>query len=119
MKPRTKLEKLVTELSRKLPVITKEQEDWAKEHLFDHLAYKCKDELWCSECGRMWVDTSNSELGATVLGDKTECPYCHHQLDVKISRKQKNREEAYMSILQVKGGFQVCLLYTSPSPRDA
>mgnify|MGYP002710834676 CR=1 FL=1 len=107
MKPRTKLEKLVTELSRKLPVITKEQEDWAKEHLFDHLAYKCKDELWCSECGRMWVDTSNSELGATVLGDKTECPYCHHQLDVKISRKQKNREEAYMSILQVKGGFQV------------
>ena len=55
----------------------------------------------------MWIDTSNSELGTTVLGDKTECPYCHHQLDVKVSRKQKNREEAYMSILQVKGGFQV------------
>ena len=33
--------------------------------------------------------------------------YCHHQLDVKVSRKQKIREEAYMSILQVKGGFQV------------
>lgn len=107
MKPRTKLEKLVTELSGKLPVITKEQEDWAKEHLFDHLAYKCKDELWCSECGMMWVDTNNSELGVTVLGDKNECPYCHHQLDVKVSRKQKIREEAYMSILQVKGGFQV------------
>ena len=45
MKPRTKLEKLVTELSGKLPAITKEQEDWAKKHLFDHFAYKCKDEL--------------------------------------------------------------------------
>ena len=30
MKPRTKLEKRVTELSGKLPAITKEQEDWAK-----------------------------------------------------------------------------------------
>lgn len=107
MKPRTKLEKLVAGLSEKLPAITKAQEEWAKEHVFDHVAYKCKDELWCSECGKMWVDTSNSELGATVLGDKTECPYCHHQLDVKVSRKQKGHEEAYMSILLVKGGFQV------------
>ena len=102
MKPRTKLEKLVTELSGKLPAITKEQEDWAKKHLFDHFAYKCKDELWCSECGKMWVNTSKDKLG-----DKIECPYCHHQLDVKVSRKQKIHEEAYMSILQVKGGFQV------------
>ena len=102
MKPRTRLEKLVTELSGKLPAITKEQKDWAKEHLFEHLAYKCKEELWCSECGKMWVNTSKDQLG-----DKTECPYCHYQLDVKVSRKQKNHEEAYMSILQVKGGFQV------------
>lgn len=107
MKPRTKLQKQVVELSGKLPVITKVQKEWAKEHVFDHVAYRCKDELWCSECGKMWIDTSNSELGTTVLGDKTECPYCHHKLDVKVSRKQKKHEEAYMSILQVRGGFQV------------
>ena len=102
MKPRTRLEKLVAGLSEKLPAITKAQEEWAKEHVFDHVAYKCKHELWCSECGEIWVNTGNSKLG-----DKTECPYCHHQLDVKVSRKQKNHEEAYMSILQVRGGFQV------------
>lgn len=107
MKPRTRLERRVAELSGKLPAITKGQEEWAKEHMFAHLAYKCKNELWCSECGRTWVDTSNSELGTTVLGDKTECPYCHHRLDVKVSRKRKSHEEAYMSILQVRGGFQV------------
>ena len=107
MKPKTKLQKQAVELSGKLPAITKVQEEWAKEHVFDHFAYKCKDELWCSECGKMWVDTSNSELGTTVLGDKTECPYCHHSLDVKVSRKQKSHEEAYMSILQVRRGFQV------------
>ena len=102
MKPRTRLEKLVAGLSEKLPAITKAQEEWAKEHVFDQVAYKCKNELWCSECGELWVNTGNSKLG-----DKTECPYCHHQLDVKVSRKQKNHEEAYMSILQVRGGFQV------------
>lgn len=102
MKPRTRLEKLVAGLSEKLPAITKAQEEWAKEHVFDHVAYKCKNELWCSECGKIWVNTGNSKLG-----DKTECPYCHHQLDVKVSRKQKDHEEAYMSILQVRGGFQV------------
>ena len=102
MKPRTRLEKLVAGLSEKLPAITKAQEEWAKEHVFDHVAYKCKNELWCSECGEIWVNTGNSKLG-----DNIECPYCHYQLDVKVSRKQKSHEEAYMSILQVRGGFQV------------
>ncbi len=102
MKPRTRLEKLVAGLSEKLPAITKAQEEWAKEHVFGHVAYKCKDELWCSECGGMWVNASESDLG-----DKTECPYCHHRLDIKVSRKRKVHEEDYMSILQVRGGFQV------------
>ena len=53
MKPRTRLEKLVAGLSEKLPAITKAQEEWAKEHVFDHVAYKCKNELWCSECGEI------------------------------------------------------------------
>lgn len=88
MKPRTRLEKLVAGLSEKLPAITKAQEEWAKEHVFDHVAYKCKNELWCSECGEIWVNTGNSKLG-----DNIECPYCHYQLDVKVSRKQKNHEE--------------------------
>lgn len=107
MKPRNKLERRGVELSGKLPAITEAQKEWAKEHVFEHLAYKCKDELWCSECGKMWVDTSNSELGTIILGDKTKCPYCYHRLDVEVSRKQKSHEKAYMSILQVKGGFQV------------
>ena len=36
--------------------------------------------MWCSECGEIWVNTGNSKLG-----DKTECPYCHHQLDANRS----------------------------------
>ena len=67
MKPRTRLEKLVAGLSEKLPAITKAQEEWAKEHVFDHVAYKCKNELWCSECGEIWVNTGNSKLDRIPL----------------------------------------------------
>ena len=101
MKPRTKRERLVVELSSKLPAISDKQKEWAKEKCFAHVAYRCKDEMWCSECGKVWVDTTNQKNG------QVECPYCHHSLDVKVSRKQKNHEENYISILQVKGGFQV------------
>ena len=107
MKPRTKLQKEVAELSEKLGEISESPKNWAKEHLFARTAYKCKDELWCSECGKMWINTDNSELGTILLGNKTECPYCHHKLDVTVSRKSQNKEEIYMDILQVVGNFQV------------
>lgn len=107
MKPRTKVQKIVSELSNKLSEITNAHKRWATEHLFAHEAYKCKNELWCSDCGGAWIDISNSELGVIVLGDSTECPYCHHKLKVKVSRKKKSTDEVYMSILQVVGGFQV------------
>lgn len=107
MRPRTKLQKRVVELSTRLGEITSSPENWAKEHLFVHEAYKCKDELWCSECGGTWIDTSNSELSVTILGDNTECPYCHHKLKVTVSRKKKSTDEVYMSILQAVEGFQV------------
>ena len=107
MKPRTKVQKIVSELSNKLSEIANVHKRWAAEHLFAHEAYKCKNELWCSDCGGVWIDSSNSELGVIVLGDSTECPYCHHKLKVKVSRKKKSTDEVYMSILQVVEGFQV------------
>lgn len=94
MKPRTKLQKEVAELSEKLGEISESPKNWAKEHLFARTAYKCKDELWCSECGKMWINTDNSELGTILLGNKTECPYCHHKLDVTVSRKSQNKEKS-------------------------
>lgn len=53
MKPRNKRERLVAELSSKLPAITEAQIQWGKKHCFPHNAFRCKDEMWCSECGRM------------------------------------------------------------------
>lgn len=99
MKPRTKLEVLVDELSRKLSPITEKHAEWAKANCFSHIAYKCKDELWCTDCGRVWIDKNAS--------GEICCPYCKRKLEVKLSRKQKDRESGYMTIAQTVSGFQV------------
>lgn len=106
MKPRNKREREVAELSSKLPQLSK-QEEWAKTHVFSHEAFKCKDELWCSDCARTWINTDNSELSVTLLGDTTVCPYCHSKLEVKVSRKKKNEEVNYMTVATTCGGYQV------------
>jgi len=107
MKPRSKREVEVTALSSKLPPLEMEIE-WAKTHMFTHEAYKCKDELWCSDCGHTWINSDISELSVSLgIGVKSECPFCHQKLTVKVSKKQKNDEVGYMTIVTVSGDYQV------------
>ena len=101
MKPRTKREKLVVELSSKLPAITEAQVRWGKKHCFPHIAYRCKDEMWCSDCGKIWVDTTGQKDGIVY------CPYCGEKLEVKVSRKKKDNAENYLTIATTSGDFQV------------
>lgn len=99
MKPRTKLERLVDSLSKKIPPISDKHKDWAKIKCFPHVAHKCKGELWCSDCGKMWVDHHADAI--------TTCPYCGTKLEVIQSRKQKNKELEFMVVAQTAGGMQV------------
>lgn len=101
MKPRTKRERLVVELSSKLPAITEAQIRWGKKHCFPHTAYRCKDEIWCSDCGKMWVDTTGQKDGSI------RCPYCGEKLEVKVSRKKKDNSESYLTIATISKDFQV------------
>lgn len=101
MRPRTKRERLVAELSSKLPAITEAQIRWGKKHCFPHNAYRCKDEMWCSECGRLWVDTTGQKKGYI------RCPYCGERLEVKVSRKTKDNAVSYLTVVTTSGDFQV------------
>ncbi|WP_308768919.1 PcfJ domain-containing protein [uncultured Bacteroides sp.] len=101
MKPRTKRERLVAELSSKLPAITDAQIRWGKKHCFPHNAYRCKDEMWCSECGKMWVDVTGQKEGYI------RCPYCGERLEVKVSRKTKDNAVSYLTVVTTSGDFQV------------
>lgn len=101
MRPRTKRERLVAELSSKLPAITEAQIRWGKKHCFPHNAYRCKDEMWCSECGKMWVDVTGQKEGYI------KCPYCGERLEVKVSRKTKDNAVSYLTVVTTSGDFQV------------
>lgn len=101
MKPRTKRERLVVELSSKLPAITEAQKRWGKKNCFKHYAFRCKDEIWCSECGKMWVDTEGQKDGAVY------CPYCGEKLEVKVSRKKKDNIDNYLTIVTTLKDFQI------------
>lgn len=101
MKPRTRLEKRVVALSEKLKPISDSQKRWAKKHCFDHNAYMSAGWLWCTECGKYWMDIEAKD------GDKTVCPYCQAKLEVKKSRKKRENIETYMTIVDRVEEFQV------------
>lgn len=101
MKPRTKLEKRVVALSETLKPVTEAQKRWAKKNCFDHNAYMEAGWLWCTECGKYWMDIEAKN------GDKTVCPYCQAKLEVKKSRKKKENVETYMTIVDRVEEFQV------------
>lgn len=101
MKPRTKRERLVAELSSRLPAITEPQTRWGKKHCFKHYAFRCKDEMWCSECGKIWVDTKGQKDGVVY------CPYCGEKLEVEVSRKRKDNIDSYLTIVTTSKDFQI------------
>lgn len=105
MKPKTKLQHQVVELSKKLPKITEKQESWAFKHCLDHKATKLKNgTVTCLDCGHKWKDDQLSLLTAI---DGCTCPNCHTKLQVTDTRKQKFYDWAYYSIITTFQGFQV------------
>lgn len=106
MKPRNKTERLVAELSARLPAITEKQEQWAKDTCFEKIGYYNKGEVWCMSCGMVHKKTA-SPLGIDIVGDEMVCPHCGAHLKLKNSRKRKFRESWYFTITTTCRGFQV------------
>ena len=52
MKPQNKLQRRVTELSKTLPHISKQQEIYAFEKCFAHKGYRTKKHTICMDCGK-------------------------------------------------------------------
>lgn len=108
MKPRTKLQKQVAELSSKLPAITEKQRQWAIDNCFERKGYLRKNTVWCTECGNTWL-AGESELATQLLG--VECPHCHSSLKVSRSQKRKDEVKEYYTIVTTCNGFQVLRHY--------
>lgn len=104
MKPRTKIQKEVMRLSKRLPKITEVQRQYAFHHSFEHIGRRsAKGIITCGECGHQWQ--GNGAL-ADTLCDCT-CPHCGMELKVHTTRKRVFKENEYFSIITACKGYQV------------
>lgn len=103
MKPKTKLQKQVAKLSRKLPKLTEKQKAWACKHAVEHVGLRSKSGfITCTECGEKFPDMMKFEDGEIDI-----CPNCGCHLKIETTRKRKDRQIDYFSIITVIKGFQV------------
>lgn len=96
MKPRTKIQKEVAALSKRLPKISEVQKKYALLHSFEHVGRRsAKGIITCTECGHQWQ--GNGKLADTLCG--CTCPHCGMELKVHTTRKRVFKEIEYFSMI--------------------
>lgn len=104
MKPRTKIECEIVELSRHLPEVTTAQLASAQRKCFTRTARALKNgKIACLECGNQWIDKHPENT--------TICPHCACKLKVAFSTKENFKDDSFFAILDVVAGYQVVRLY--------
>lgn len=107
MKAKTKKEVEIMRLHAKLPPINERQKNWAFKNCFEKIGYLCKDEVWCTCCGKIFSKQLH-ELGVSLgIDNEKECPFCGEKLKLKVSTRRKLDEEVYFTMLTTIGGMQV------------
>ena len=109
MKAKTKIQKEVIGLSRKMHKLSDSQKLYAFEHCFDHLAHRnAKNVITCMECGHVW--NGGSELADTLFG--VVCPHCGKRLEFVVGRKRVHKEKEYFSIITTCKQYQVIRFFS-------
>ena len=84
MKPRTRIQIEIAQLSKRLPKLSKAQRAYAFEHCFKLYAHRTKKGIiTCLECGHQWK--SEHHLAESICG--CTCPHCG-QLEMLDTRKR-------------------------------
>lgn len=107
MKPRTKLEKKIVELSNKIPEISDAKRRWAFSLFPVNGFYLKKGEVWCQCCGH--VDhVSKPMLAVSLELESHTCPNCGKRVTLEYQRGGAcRRESRYVSFLQTFFGINV------------
>lgn len=100
MKPRTKLEHLVYDLSLKTKCLTTEQKEWAYRDCLEHKAYANKTSAFCLDCG----ETFSLKL---IKRKRATCPHCQTKLKVENNRLRTDKQRIYFALTEVIDEFQV------------
>lgn len=101
MKPRTKLQFKIMELSNRLPMFGTEVDKWAKEKVVSHNGYRTKKFIYCTECGQYFDNTGIKD------GKKETCPHCGTRLTITTSKKRTDKEDRFFCVVDRFDEFQV------------
>lgn len=107
MKARTKIERWVQELGRKLPPVSEAKRKWAFGLFPKNGLYLKKGEVWCQCCGH--VDrVLIPELAVSLAVGAHTCPHCGTTLTLKHhQRGMDTAEKRMVSFIQRFGGWNV------------
>ena len=100
MRPRTKLQLKVANLSSQLPNIEGLMIDWAKVECLEHRGYATKSRVICMECGQRF----SPEI---VKRKRAICPHCGTSLKIEQSRKRINKQTMFIGKAEICEEFQV------------
>ncbi|MEJ6982397.1 PcfJ domain-containing protein [Pedobacter sp. P351] len=99
MRPKTRQQHRVIELSSKLPNLEKTVTPWAFEKVIKHLAYRNKSNTSCLSCGHVWKGND--------IHKKDVCPSCKRRVTVEDSRKKKLSQLVYFAVIDTCDEFQL------------
>lgn len=100
MKPRTKLQFRVAELSSRLPNIENMMLSWAKVDCLEHRGFATKSRVICMECGQRF----SSEH---VRRKRAVCPHCSASLKIEQTMKRTDKQSMYIAMAEICEEFQV------------
>ena len=104
MKPITKLQKRVVEVSKRLPKLTPTQIQWAYDNVIEHIGRRTeKGKITCTKCGHAWQ--GHGELISTLCDHA--CPHCKADLKIVTTSKRVFKGSYYMTIISKCQEFQV------------
>ena len=108
MKPRTKEQKNVLRLSKRLKPISDSAKSYAYEHCFPDVGlYWKRGEVWCQCCGHR-SHLNGPELGVAIgVYDGYVCPECGKKLELKYYKGEQTNLARYFTIFQAYKGYQV------------
>lgn len=100
MKPKTKLQFKVLELSKNLPNIENKMLEWAKVDCLEHKGFATKSRVICMDCGERF----SPEL---INRKRAICPYCGTKLKVEQSKCRTDKQHQYIAIADTYDEFQI------------
>lgn len=104
MKPRTKAQIEVFNLSQLVLDMHDKIKDWAEKECNDHLGLATKKHFWCIDCG----DEHPIEL---VKNNKVTCPSCGSKLSIEKSLKRKHHQFYNVAFAEILGDYQVIRIF--------